>query len=163
MQNALKLLGFYTGGVDGKFGSGTKGGRHSVSAGQRPDRRRPCGHQDPAAALFSGEQWHFRRQFLLVQFFLLRLLPASGFTRTLRKGYTGTDVISVQQKLKDLGFYTGSVDGVYGTGSMAAVKTFQRQNGLTADGLVGSRTYAVLMSATSGSTSNSGSDNSLSV
>lgn len=158
LQNALKLLGFYTGGVDGKFGSGT---RAAVIQFQRANGLTADGLAGTKTQQLlysqvnsgiSGDNSSSSSS--------SSSSSASGFTRTLRKGYTGTDVISVQQKLKDLGFYTGSVDGVYGTGSMAAVKAFQRQNGLTADGLVGSRTHAVLMSATSGSTSNSGSGNS---
>lgn len=160
LQNALKLLGFYTGGVDGKFGSGTK---NAVIQFQRANgltadglagtktqtllyaqvNNGISGGTSSSGSSSSGTS-----------------SGTSGFTRTLRKGYTGADVIAVQQKLKELGFYSGSVDGVYGTGSIAAVKKFQQQNGLTADGLVGSRTYTALMSASTGSSSNSGSDNS---
>ncbi|MEG0996373.1 MAG: peptidoglycan-binding domain-containing protein, partial [Clostridia bacterium] len=50
----------------------------------------------------------------------------------MRKGYTGADVTSVQTRLKDLGYYSGALDGVYGTGSIAAVKAFQQKNSLTA-------------------------------
>lgn len=160
LQNALKLLGFYTGGVDGKFGSGTK---NAVIQFQRANgltadglagtktqtllyaqvNNGISGGTSSSGSSSSGTS-----------------SGTSGFTRTLRKGYTGADVTAVQQKLKALGFYSGSIDGVYGTGSIAAVKKFQQQNGLTADGLVGSRTYAALMSASTGSSSNSGSDNS---
>ena len=160
LQNALKLLGFYTGGVDGKFGSGTK---NAVIQFQRANgltadglagtktqtllyaqvNNGISGGTSSSGSSSSGTS-----------------SGTSGFTRTLRKGYTGADVTAVQQKLKALGFYSGSVDGVYGTGSIAAVKKFQQQNGLTADGLVGSRTYTALMSASTGSSSNSGSDNS---
>lgn len=160
LQNALKLLGFYTGGVDGKFGSGTKkavmqfqrvnGLTVDGLAGTQTQKllysqvdSGVSGGSSSSGSSSSGTS-----------------SGTSGFTRTLRKGYTGADVIAVQQKLKELGFYSGSVDGVYGTGSIAAVKKFQQQNGLTADGLVGSRTYTALMSASTGSSSNSGSDNS---
>lgn len=60
---------------------------------------------------------------------------SSGLTRTLRRGYTGDDVITVQQRLKELGYYTGSIDGVYGSGSIAAATAFQKNNGLKVDGL----------------------------
>ena len=161
LQNALKLLGFYTGGVDGKFGSGTKkavmqfqrvnGLTVDGLAGTQTQKllysqvdSGVSGGSSSSGSSSSGSSSS----------------GSSGFTRTLRKGYTGADVIAVQQKLKELGFYSGSMDGVYGTGSIAAVKKFQQQNGLTADGLVGSRTYTALMSASTGSSSNSGSDNS---
>ena len=156
LQNALKLLGFYTGGVDGKFGSGTK---KAVMQFQRVNGLTVDGlagtqtqkllYSQVDSGVSGGSSSSGSSS-----------SGSSGFTRTLRKGYTGADVIAVQQKLKELGFYSGSIDGVYGTGSIAAVKKFQQQNGLTADGLVGSRTYTALMSASTGSSSNSGSDNS---
>ena len=66
--------------------------------------------------------------------------------RTLRDGDSGEDVKSVQTRLKELGYYTGTVDGKYGTGTIAAVTAFQSQNGLSADGVAGSGTYRVLFS-----------------
>lgn len=51
---------------------------------------------------------------------------------------------AVQQKLKELGFYKGSVDGVYGSGTKNAVIAFQKDRGLTADGIVGARTAKAL-------------------
>lgn len=160
LQNALKLLGFYTGGVDGKFGSGTK---KAVMQFQRANRLTADGlagtktqtllYAQVNSSISGGSSSSGSSSSGTSS-------GTSGFTRTLRKGYTGADVTAVQQKLKALGFYSGSIDGVYGTGSIAAVKKFQQQNGLTADGLVGSRTYTALMSASTGSSSNSGSDNS---
>lgn len=47
---------------------------------------------------------------------------------------------AVQQKLKELGYYKGSVDGVFGQGTRGAVIAFQKENGLTADGIVGEKT-----------------------
>ncbi len=60
----------------------------------------------------------------------------------------------VQQKLKDLGYYTGSIDGVIGPISIAAIKKFQKDNGLVVDGIVGTKTAAKLHLNT-GSQSNS--------
>ncbi len=51
---------------------------------------------------------------------------------------------AVQQKLKELGYYSGSVDGVYGQGTRNAVIAFQKANGLTADGVVGQNTARAL-------------------
>ncbi len=50
----------------------------------------------------------------------------------------------IQQRLKDLGYYNGAIDGVLGSGSVAAIKAFQRDNGLKADGIVGAKTAAKL-------------------
>lgn len=68
-------------------------------------------------------------------------------TRTLREGSSGDDVKSVQSRLKALGYYTGTVDGNYGTGTMAAVASFQLRNNLSADGVAGKRTYKKLYSS----------------
>ena len=62
----------------------------------------------------------------------------------LKQGSRGEDVKTVQEKLKRWGYYTGSVDGIYGPATKKAVEYFQRKNGLTADGIVGSKTYAAL-------------------
>lgn len=70
--------------------------------------------------------------------------PASKWTRptrTLRSGTSGEDVKSLQGRLKELGYYTGSVDGKFGTQTMNAVMSFQRANKLTADGVAGTKTY----------------------
>ncbi len=62
----------------------------------------------------------------------------------LREGSRGEDVKTVQQKLKRWGYYSGGVDGIYGPATKKAVMYFQRKNGLVADGIVGSKTYAAL-------------------
>ena len=61
-------------------------------------------------------------------------------------GSTGENARLVQQRLKDLGYYTGKVDGKFGSGSVSALKRFQSNNGLKADGVAGTTTYAVLFS-----------------
>lgn len=63
---------------------------------------------------------------------------------TLYWGSRGSNVVLVQTKLKQWGYYDGVVDGVFGAGTSSAVKVFQRRNGLTSDGVVGPRTYAAL-------------------
>jgi predicted chitinase len=60
---------------------------------------------------------------------------------------TGPDVKKIQQKLKALGYLSGAVDGIFGPGTDAAVKAFQRANGLGADGIVGPVTQTALAAA----------------
>ncbi len=62
----------------------------------------------------------------------------------LKQGSTGSVVKTVQTKLKRWGYYNGAIDGVYGSQTKAAVKYFQRKNGLAADGIVGKKTLAAL-------------------
>ncbi|MDR2505809.1 MAG: peptidoglycan-binding protein [Oscillospiraceae bacterium] len=67
-------------------------------------------------------------------------------TRNLYQGSVGDDVKVVQQYLKNLGYYTGGVDGSFGAGTYAAVAAFQNRNALYSDGIVGPKTYAKLIS-----------------
>lgn len=63
---------------------------------------------------------------------------------TLRQGSQGEQVKEVQRRLKQWGYYNGSVDGVFGAATRAAVIAFQKKNGLTADGIVGKATFEAL-------------------
>ena len=65
-------------------------------------------------------------------------------TAVLRQGATGGEVKELQRRLKNWGYYDGAVDGIYGKGTVAAVKKFQKKNGLTADGIAGISTYKAL-------------------
>ena len=62
----------------------------------------------------------------------------------LRQGSKGSEVRQVQEKLKRWGYYSGTVDGVFGSGTKKAVIAFQKKNGLKADGVVGAKTYQAL-------------------
>lgn len=57
-----------------------------------------------------------------------------------RMGSRGTEVRAIQEKLKERGLYKGSIDGIFGTLTQDAVKKFQRQQGLTVDGIAGPAT-----------------------
>ena len=72
-------------------------------------------------------------------------------------GSRGNEVIQIQTKLKRWGYYTGNIDGIYGTQTVNAVKYFQRKNGLTVDGIAGPATLKA-MGITSSSTSSSSSN-----
>lgn len=59
-------------------------------------------------------------------------------------GSQGNEVTQVQTRLKNWGYYTGSVDGIFGQQTQSAVIYFQQKNGLTADGIVGAATLRAL-------------------
>ena len=85
------------------------------------------------------------------------VIAAIGFvyenTQTLSNiGSRGEEVRQIQKKLKELGLYKGSVDGIYGTATQKAVRQFQKNCGLTADGIAGPKTLKYL-GLGSGSTS----------
>lgn len=62
----------------------------------------------------------------------------------LKYGSKGATVTEAQKRLKDWGYYTGSVDGVYGWRTVLAVRSFQQKNGIRVDGVIGSATAAAL-------------------
>lgn len=80
----------------------------------------------------------------------------SANAATVKVGSRGTTVKTIQTKLKRWGYYTGSIDGIFGAKTKSAVQYFQRRNGLTADGIVGNATAKAMGISLSG-TSSSGS------
>lgn len=64
----------------------------------------------------------------------------------LHNGSQGEKVWQLQERLKELGFYTGEVDGQFGPGTRDAVVAFQQKNGLEADGYAGEETQRILYS-----------------
>ena len=77
---------------------------------------------------------------LLVVAVLSTAFPSPTVDALSKVGSTGSEVKAIQQSLKDRGLYSGSVDGIYGSQTQAAVKKFQKQQGLTADGIAGPQT-----------------------
>ena len=65
-------------------------------------------------------------------------------SRVMRRGDEGIDVAVLQQKLKQLNYYKGSIDGIYGGGTIEAVKRFQQDKGLKADGVFGQSSFDVI-------------------
>ncbi|NCC67779.1 MAG: spore cortex-lytic enzyme [Clostridia bacterium] len=97
---------------------------------------------------------------ILVVIFTLNIVVITVVSRvdaaSYKRGSTGSVVTQIQTKLKDQGYYFGSVDGIYGSGTEAAVKKFQARWGLTVDGKCGTQTLNALgisASATQGAIS----------
>lgn len=65
-------------------------------------------------------------------------------TAVYKQGSRGDVVKTIQRKLKNWGYYKGSVDGIFGSQTKAAVIYFQKKNGLTPDGIVGAKTLSAL-------------------
>ena len=78
--------------------------------------------------------------FLLAVVLMLGGLATAAFASGYKKGSSGETVKIIQSKLKEWGYYDGTVDGVYGSGTEKAVKYFQEKNGLTVDGKAGQKT-----------------------
>ena len=68
----------------------------------------------------------------------------SGYP-TLKKGAKGNITKLLQEKLVSLGYNTNGVDGIFGSGTEKAVMSFQKNNGLVVDGIVGQNTWRKLL------------------
>jgi len=121
LQNKLKAAGFNPGASDGSFGPKTE---VAVKAFQKSRGLTADGIVGP-------KTWAALNK------------PASsgGSGPTLREGAKGEPVRALQQRLNTLGFNAGTADGSFGPKTEAAVKAFQRAKGLTADGVVGPKTW----------------------
>ena len=93
--------------------------------------------------------------FLLYNIFSVNIVQALS-----KYGSRGEEVRTIQTKLKRWGYYNGNVDGIFGSQTLAAVKYFQRKNGLVVDGIAGKRTLEAMGIFTSSGNSGSSSSSS---
>lgn len=75
---------------------------------------------------------------------LCGLLAAAPVCSLSKRGSVGQEVLEIQQALKEKGYYSGELDGIYGSATEGAVKAFQNENGLSADGIAGEKTLSAL-------------------
>ena len=126
LQFLLKIRGYSVGSVDGIFGRNTQ---NAVIAFQQANNLTPDGIVGP-------QTWN-------------RLNNLTPQDQTLRRGSIGTAVEYLQQKLYSKLYNTGAIDGIFGTNTENAVREFQQENGLVADGIVGPLTWRAIQSDTS--------------
>ena len=81
---------------------------------------------------------------LLALLIVCAAVPLLRAEAALKRGSTGDDVSAVQKRLKQWGYYSGAVDGIFGYATERAVKWFQEKNGLAVDGVVGPQTAAAM-------------------
>ena len=102
---------------------------------------------------------------LMVTFLATLSLQNNEVEALSKYGSTGSEVRTIQEKLKRWGYYNGNIDGIYGSQTVAAVKRFQQKNGLTVDGIAGTQTLNAMgimsSSSSSGTTNNSSNVNLL--
>ena len=100
----------------------------------------------------------------LVISFIMALSSQYNQVEALSKyGSRGSEVRTIQEKLKRWGYYSGSVDGIYGSQTVTAVKKFQKKNGLQVDGIAGTKTLNAMGINSSSSSSGGASSSSSNV
>ena len=148
LQQRLKDLGYYTIKVDGIYGSGTQ---RAVRLFQQVNGLSVTGAADNTT------------QTLL---YSSAAKPAGGavvpgdYSTLSRSSKYKSAVVSLQKRLKALGYYSGNIDGYFGSQTYRAVRNFQSRNALTVTGVADPYTQQVLYSSSaksySGSTASSG-------
>ncbi len=127
-QQRLVHYGYYNGALDGIFGSGMQ---TAVRRFQQNNLLVVDGKIGPTtrALLYSDSAKPY---------------TDPVYSDTLQRGSYGQEVVELQQQLNLTYYYTGALDGVFGTNVESAVKAFQSSTGLTSDGKVGPTTYNAL-------------------
>ena len=100
-----------------------------------------------------------KKKLLFIMLFLIvpLIIARPIYNYSLSKyGSSGDEVKKIQEKLRAWGYYSGNVDGIYGSKTFEAVKKFQKKNNLTVDGIAGEKTLSALgISSTNNSTTTS--------
>ncbi len=159
LQSALKQLGYYKETINGEYGTGTL---NAVRAFQKTYGLKSDGVAGPktleklealTGIKIDGESSYGDPENEVTQAPIEKPtstpspMPGATPSGTLRYGDTGEDVKLLQNRLIELGYLTGKVDGTFDSATLTAVKAFQKNNSLTADGVAGSWTCKKLFSA----------------
>ncbi|GHU78823.1 hypothetical protein AGMMS49992_30120 [Clostridia bacterium] len=169
MQRALYQLGYYNGAIDGSFGNGTK---TAVTAFQKANGLTSDGiaGSKTLSLLYSVVAPSNGSGGIVTAVPNVTAKPASptpkpteapatgpSTYRILGVGSTGTDVKQLQTRLKQLGYYTGSISGTYDSATSYAVTAFQQDNKLWVDGKAGADTQKVIYGSNVAKPSNTAS------
>ena len=139
LQEAMIELGFLSGTADGKFGAGTE---RAVISFQVKNEYPATGIMDAniQAFLFSGQVKNAKGEKTTVK----TLSPVEDVS--MKKGNTGTAVRKLQERLAELGYLKARITAVYDTNTIGAVRSFQKKNGLPADGTADVKTRKAIYS-----------------
>ena len=144
LQRRLRVLGFASIAVDGGYGASTKAGVETLQRYMRELE----GDALPASATGDGAQAQLTVEVngvadpLLLDDFYSDGFPA--IPADMSTGSEGRDVVRLQRRLNCLEYYTGTLDGQYGGGTVKAVTAFQRRSGLPETGAADRATLAAL-------------------
>ena len=158
LQQDLSKLGYYSGTISGHFGSKTEAAVMSFQkanglsadgiAGSKTLAKIATALGNSSSSSSSSNSSSSNSS------------SSSASSSLLKQGTKSEAVRTLQQNLKTLGYYTGSVTGNFGSLTKEAVYSFQKANGLSADGVAGEKTLAAISSKLKGGSSSGSSNNS---
>ena len=158
LQQDLSKLGYYSGTISGHFGSKTEAAVMSFQkanglsadgiAGSKTLAKIATALGNSSSSSSSNSSSSNSSS------------PSAASSSLLKQGTKSEAVRTLQQNLKTLGYYTGSVTGNFGPLTKEAVYSFQKANGLSADGVAGEKTLAAISSKLKGGSSSGSSNNS---
>ncbi len=143
VQTRLQALGYYTGKIDGKFGSGTYTALTAFQTKNNLKADGICG-TSTISALFSADAVYNGTTPTPQP--TGQIVVTEDTVTVVQTGSIGVAVLNLQKRLQELGYYVSRLDGVYLNSDMNAVIAFQKANGLTADGKAGYETQKLLYS-----------------
>ena len=166
LQQALNILGYYDGKIDGIYGDGTT---KAVTQYQKDEGLEADGYAgtstvtsifgscsktsmttqpEPGSSASSSSSSSSSKYSTVSSISEIGSAPGTS-----REGDSGSNVVKLQQALECLGYYDGAIDGVYGEGTVSAVKQFQKKRNMKDDGIAGSSTIRVLFGSVGTSSS----------
>ncbi|WP_067927611.1 peptidoglycan-binding protein [Alicyclobacillus shizuokensis] len=147
LQNRLNALGYSCGKADGIFGPKTLAAVKKFQKAKHLTVDGIVGPKTWAALTGSTSSGGTSGKSSSSQSSSKSSTVTISSTPTLREGSSGSAVKTLQTALNQLGYSCGTVDGVFGSKTLSAVKKFQKAKGLVMDGVVGPKTWAALKSA----------------
>ena len=149
LQEALIKLGYLSGKADGNYGTATA---EAVKAFQKANGLTADGTagEQTQKVLYGGNAKKASASATATP--KATATPAPTASTSLKVGSKGSDVKELQKKLIELGYLSGTADGVYGTKTAEAVKAYQKASKLTADGVAGTATLKSLEGASTSKT-----------
>ncbi|CAM3965686.1 peptidoglycan-binding protein [Alkalicoccus chagannorensis] len=166
LQRRLRELGYYDGGISGQYGPKSQAAVRAFqqSAGitvdglAGPQTRRAMESASPNNEVASEDESTSGSNGNASSGSGGGSSSSAQLTDVLRSGASGSQVRLLQEKLQELNYYSGSVNGSFTSATETAVRNLQRQAGISVDGVAGPQTYRALASADPYDDSRSGSD-----
>lgn len=148
LQQNLKTLGYYSGSITGNIGSKTES---AIKSFQKAKGLSVTGEADAATCKAAADAVSKQSS---------TSAPSSQSTPAPSSSATNAQIKTLQQDLKTLGYYSGSITGNIGAKTEAAIRSFQKAKGLSVTGKPDSATRSAAASAVKNTSSSSASSQS---